>query len=229
MIGGFSFFDAAKLTPDDVFLVTLPIYHSNAGVLGIGATIISGATVVLRKKFSATNFWKDAIRYKCTAFSYVGEVCRYLLNQPPSDLDKKHSIRLCIGNGMRENVQKEFTSRFNIKCLEIYGATEGNCVLINTTGKLGACGYVPVINKFITVLPVYIIKIDENDNPVRDENGFCVECEYGEKGLIVGVISKSTKSDYSGYANNEEASNKKVIFDLFKKGQKGFNTGLFIS
>ena len=92
-------------------------------MIGIEAALISGATVVLRKKFSATNFFKDAIQYKCTAFSYVGEVCRYLLNQPPSDLDKKHSIRLCIGNGVRANIHKEFTERFGIKCIEIYGAT----------------------------------------------------------------------------------------------------------
>jgi acyl-CoA synthetase (AMP-forming)/AMP-acid ligase II len=127
--GGYSFFDAAQLTTDDVFLVTLPIYHSNAGVIGIGATVISGATVVLRKKFSATNFFKDAIKYKCTAFSYVGEVCRYLLNQPPSEFDKSHSIRKCIGNGVRANIHKEFSDRFGIKCIEIYGATEGNCVV----------------------------------------------------------------------------------------------------
>lgn len=90
--GGFSFFQAAKLTTDDVFYVTLPIYHSNAGVIGIGAALISGATAVLRKKFSASNFWKDCIKYECTAFSYVGEVCRYLLNQPESPLDRQHKV-----------------------------------------------------------------------------------------------------------------------------------------
>jgi acyl-CoA synthetase (AMP-forming)/AMP-acid ligase II len=109
----------------------LPIYHSNAGVIGIGAALISGATVVLRKKFSASNFWKDCVEYKCTAFSYVGEVCRYLLNQPPSPLDKAHSVKVCIGNGMRANIHKEFSERFNVKGIEIYGATEGNCILSN--------------------------------------------------------------------------------------------------
>lgn len=79
---GFSFFDSACLTTDDVFLVTLPIYHSNAGCIGVGAGLISGCTIVLRKKFSATNFWKECIQYNVTAFSYVGEVCRYLVNQP---------------------------------------------------------------------------------------------------------------------------------------------------
>ena len=84
---------------------------------------------MLRKKFSASNFWKECIQYKVTAFCYVGEVCRYLVNQPASPLDKAHSVRLCIGNGTRANIHKEFTERFNVKCMEIYGATEGNCIL----------------------------------------------------------------------------------------------------
>lgn len=93
------------------------------------AALISGATIVLRKKFSATNFWKECIQYKVTSFCYVGEVCRYLVNQPVSKLDKAHSVRLCIGNGTRANIHKEFTERFNVKVMEIYGATEGNCIL----------------------------------------------------------------------------------------------------
>ena len=129
MAGGYSFFTSCQLTTDEVFFVTLPIYHSNAGCIGIGAALISGCTVVLKKKFSASTFWKDCIQYKCTAFSYVGEVCRYLLNQPPSEFDKKHQVRVCVGNGMRANIHKEFSERFNIKAVEVYGATEGNCTL----------------------------------------------------------------------------------------------------
>jgi solute carrier family 27 fatty acid transporter 1/4 len=223
---GLSFFDSAGLTKDDVFLVTLPIYHSNAGCIGVGAGLASGATIILRKKFSATNFWKECIQYKVTAFSYVGEVCRYLVNQPPSELDKAHSVRVCIGNGTRANIHREFSERFNIKCIEIYGATEGNCTLINTAGKYGACGYIPQINRYLKVLPYYVIKIDKDMNPLRDEDGFCVECMPNEVGLIVGeIIAKSTKNDYSGYANSDEASNKKIIKNLFKPNQNAFNSG----
>jgi acyl-CoA synthetase (AMP-forming)/AMP-acid ligase II len=109
----------------------LPIYHSNGGLIGIGAALISGATVVLRKKFSATTFWDECRTYKCTVFSYVGEVCRYLMNQPESTSDKNHPVRICIGNGLRRNIHERFSKRFNIKCCEIYGATEGNCTLGN--------------------------------------------------------------------------------------------------
>ena len=140
---GFVFFDAAKLSTDDVVYVSLPIYHGNGTFIGIGSAIVSGATVVLRRRFSATNFWKECIEFNCTVFVYVGELCRFLVNQPPSELDRKHKIKYAIGNGLRENVWKEFKQRFNIQCLEFYGSSEGNCNLGKNLIKLSA-----VINQF---------------------------------------------------------------------------------
>jgi acyl-CoA synthetase (AMP-forming)/AMP-acid ligase II len=101
----------------------------NGIIIGVGASLVSGATVVLRKKFSASNFWKECIEYKCTSFIYVGEVGRFLVNQPVSPLDRAHSVRVAIGNGMRSNVWKEFNERFNVRLLEFYAASEGNCTM----------------------------------------------------------------------------------------------------
>lgn len=107
--GGLVFFLSSGLNKDrDIVYVTLPIYHANGGIIGVGAAIVSGATVVLRKKFSATNFWTECIRYNCTAFIYVGEICRYLVNQPKSQVDNQHKVRVAIGNGLRENVWRDF-------------------------------------------------------------------------------------------------------------------------
>ncbi len=73
--------------------------------------------------------------------------------------------------------------------------------MINTVHKIGSCGFTPLINRIIHVLPVYLIKIDESENPVRNENGFCIECKPGERGLLIGMIGKSTKSSYNGFLN----------------------------
>lgn len=70
-----------------------------------------------------------------------------------------------------------------------------------------------------------MIRIDEDMNVVRDERGFCIQCDIGEKGLLVGCIGRSTKQEYAGYANSKDASEKKIIPNLFRKGQSGFNTG----
>jgi acyl-CoA synthetase (AMP-forming)/AMP-acid ligase II len=125
---GFPFFDAAGLSAHaDIVYVSLPIYHGNGGIIGVGAAIVSGATVVLRKKFSASQFWRDCIQHNCTAFVYVGEICRFLVNQPTSELDRAHKVKKAFGNGLRTNIWREFTERFGVQCLEIYGASEGNC------------------------------------------------------------------------------------------------------
>lgn len=51
---------------DDIVYNTLPLYHSAGGLMGAGMVITTGATMVLRKKFSASNFWSDCIKYNCT-------------------------------------------------------------------------------------------------------------------------------------------------------------------
>lgn len=134
--GAVTFYTAARLTSNDVIYVTLPIYHSNGGVIGVGAALIKGNTVVLRRKFSATQFWRECIQYSCTAFIYVGEICRFLVNQPPSDLDRKHSVHKAIGNGLRTNVWEEFHRRFGVDCYEFYSASEANCTLGKVLIKL---------------------------------------------------------------------------------------------
>ena len=62
-------------------------------------------------------------------------------------------------------------------------------------------------------------------NPIRNSKGLCVACEPGEKGLAVGLLGDKPTVEYSGYANNKSASEKKIIDNVFKKGQKAFNSG----
>ena len=72
---------------------------------------------------------------------------------------------------------------------------------------------------------MFVIKVDSEANPIKDENGFCIPCKPYEKGLLVGVIGPKPINQYNGYANNNSASEKKIIEHLFKKGQRAFNTG----
>ncbi|GCB61741.1 hypothetical protein scyTo_0009394 [Scyliorhinus torazame] len=129
------------VTKDDIIYVPLPLYHGAASLLGICGCIEIGATLVLKKKFSASQFWNDCRKYNVTVFQYIGELCRYLCNQPKIEGEKHHQVRMAVGNGIRTEVWKEFLERFgNIKMCEFYGATEGNIFFMNYTGKLGAVG-----------------------------------------------------------------------------------------
>ena len=60
----------AGISPEDVVYVTLPLYHTNGGILATGQMLFNGTTVALRSKFSASNFWPDCLKYQCTVSSW---------------------------------------------------------------------------------------------------------------------------------------------------------------
>ncbi|KAG2470483.1 S27A2 synthetase, partial [Polypterus senegalus] len=123
----------------DVIYVNLPLYHSAGFTLGFNGATAEGGTVVLRRKFSASQFWDDCRKYNVTIIQYIGEVLRYLCNVPKKDNDRDHMVRLAIGNGARPEVWKEFLNRFGkMVVTEFYGATEGQpgllvCKISNVT------------------------------------------------------------------------------------------------
>ncbi len=122
----------------------LPLYHTAGGLLATGALLLRGGSVVIREKFSASEFWDDIVRWECTCFQYIGELCRYLVNSPPHPQERAHRLRLACGNGLRPDVWREFKERFRIpKIIEFYAATEGNVSLFNFEGKEGAVGRLP--------------------------------------------------------------------------------------
>jgi fatty-acyl-CoA synthase len=120
------------------------MYHSIGGVQVPGATLVGGGTVVIREKFSASQFWSDVIRWDCTMFQYIGEFCRYLLQVNPGSNEIHHRVRMACGNEFAPVVWDEFKDRFRIPgILEFYAATEGGISLFNVEGKRGAIGRIP--------------------------------------------------------------------------------------
>ena len=130
--------------PDDRLYNCLPVYHSVGGIVAPCSMLFAGASVALAEKFSATNFWSDLVRFDCTLFQYIGELCRYLLKAPVGEFETQHRLRLACGNGLRGDIWQEFQARFAIpRILEFYAATEGNFSLYNVEGKVGAIGRIP--------------------------------------------------------------------------------------
>ena len=213
--------------PSDRMYNCLPMYHSVGGVLATGAVLVGGGSVVIRKTFSAHQFWRDVVRWDCTLFQYIGELCRYLLHTEPHPHEKDHRIRMCCGNGLRPDVWNSFKERFRIpRILEFYAATEGNVSLVNVEGRPGAIGRVPpfLAHRF----PAALVQYDPDaDGPVRDARGFCVRCAPDEVGEALGRILKDRSnvgSRFEGYTN-EEASEGKVLRDVFEPGDAWFRTG----
>ncbi|MFN3511531.1 MAG: long-chain-acyl-CoA synthetase [Phenylobacterium sp.] len=219
-----AFAGATGATEKDRVYVSLPLYHATGGLCGMGAALLNGGSVVLRKKFSASHFWDDVVAEDCTMFVYIGELCRYMVNHPETEAEGRHKIRLAFGNGLRPDVWAELKRRFRIpQVLEFYGSTEGNVSLFNFDGRTGAIGRVP---KWLRKrFHIRLIQFDvETEEPVRGLNGLCIECGPGQVGECVGLIGGDARSEFTGYVD-KAASEKKVLRDVFQKGDAWFRTG----
>lgn len=215
-----------RLEKDDRLFLTLPLYHTSGNLIGT-AVWRDGGTVILDRKFSVSQWLPKIRKYKATCFLYIGEVVRYLLNQPERPDDKQHTLKKIFGNGLRADVWEKFVKRFGVENVyEIYSATESNVTMVNPLSKVGACGYVPPIAFYIN--PCRIIKFDiEKEEPIRDKNGFCIECDWDEPGQLIGKINqhpKATEGNFTGYTD-KKATEKKILRDVFKKGDMWFASG----
>jgi len=213
--------------PTDRMYNCLPMYHSIGGVVASGAVLVNGGSVAIRERFSASRFWDDIAEWDCTLFQYIGELCRYLVNSPPHPREVGHRLRLCCGNGLRQDVWEVFQHRFQIpQILEFYAATEGSFSLFNCEGKPGAIGRIPsfLAHRF----PVALVKLDvETGEPLRNPEGFCVRCSADEVGEAIGKISSDASTSlarFEGYSD-KEASERKVLRDVFAAGDAWYRTG----
>ncbi len=223
----YGFHAAMNLKPNDRVYVCLPMYHTSGGVLGPGSALTAGASVVLRERFSTSTFWDDVVKHQCTAFVYIGEFCRYLLNSPTHPQETKHKLRIACGNGLRPDIWVDFQRRFRIpKILEWYAATEGNCVFFNFDSKVGSIGRIPkwMESKFF----VEIVRFDiETEEPVRGEDGYCIKCETNEIGEAISKIVNDParpSQRFEGYSD-AAATDRKILRDVFEKGDRWFRTG----
>ncbi|MGB5813158.1 MAG: long-chain-acyl-CoA synthetase [Polyangiales bacterium] len=210
--------------PGDKLYCVLPLYHSSGLLLGAVTSILSRVPTALRRSFSASAFWDDVHRYQATAVLYIGELCRYLVNSPPHPKESPNPIRVAAGNGLRPDVWPVFKNRFGIdRIREFYGATEAPGFIANVSGREGSVGRVPLggLGGFYRLIRYDI----DRDAHVRDSDGRCVPCEIGEAGeLLIRISNVSGGLDYRGYTD-KEASDKKVLRDVFKKGDQYFRTG----
>jgi fatty-acyl-CoA synthase len=216
---------ALALRPGDVHYCALPLYHSAGGAMLVGSVLSAGAVIALRRKFSASRFWDDIRRHRATCFQYIGELCRYLLQQPPRRDDREHGVRAMIGNGLRADVWQAFQERFAVPMVrEFYGATEGNIAIMNFENKVGSVGRYP----WKLLSNARIVRYDHDaDAPVRGPDGRCIECGVDEVGELIGRLP-SRKNDaagrFEGYTS-KEATERKLLRDVFKPGDAWFRSG----
>jgi len=205
-----------RLKSSDTLYSCLPLYHNNALTVAVGSVINAGGTLALGKSFSASRFWDEVIASDATAFIYIGEICRYLLNQPEKPTDRAHKVRLIAGNGLRPEIWDEFTSRFNIaRVCEFYAASEGNTAFINMFNVPKSAGCAP--------MPTAYVQYDTDTGaPLRGADGRVQRVPTGEPGLLLSPVTRLQPFD--GYTD-PSASEKKLVRNAFRDGDCWFNTG----
>ncbi|HEX4975397.1 MAG TPA: long-chain-acyl-CoA synthetase [Pseudomonadales bacterium] len=203
-----------NLNQNDIYYLPLPLFHATGLLACWGSVVSAGCAVVIRRRFSASEFWDDINKYHATIFGYVGEMCRYLLNQPKKPTDGQHSLQKMFGNGLRPGIWKEFKQRFKVPhILEFYGASEGNTGFMNVLNLDNTVGYGKAV----------LVKYDkEAETVVRDSQGHLIKVAKGEPGLLIGEITPSTP--FVGYTQKDKTE-AAILRDVFKKGDAWFNTG----
>ncbi|GAA1480798.1 long-chain-acyl-CoA synthetase FadD6 [Gordonia sinesedis] len=205
-----------RLRSDDVMFTALPLYHNNSLTVCVSSVLPTGACLAIGEQFSASRFFDEAIANGATAFCYIGELCRYLLAQPPKPTDRAHSVRVVVGNGLRPDIWDAFTERFGIdRIMELYAASESNIGFINLLGIPKTAGWSP--------LKYAIVEYDEETGePLRDANGRVIPVGKRGTGLLIAEISR--RLPFDGYTD-PTASAKKVITDARKPGDRWYNSG----
>ena len=210
----------------DCFYCFLPLYHGAASLSAGATAFVSGASLLLRRKFSRSEFWADVRRHQVTVCQYVGEICRFLLTVPPKPDDRDHPLRKMVGAGLAPEVWEQWVRRFGdqFQIYEGWGATESNTNTINVDNRIGSCGRVPFWEK--TNLRLVRYDIDTDTHP-RDENGFLQLCEVGEVGEAIGMIINMPDvvgGRFEGYTS-PEATEKKILRNVFREGDAWWSSG----
>lgn len=205
-----------RLRADDALYCCLPLYHNNALTVALSAVLAGESTYVLSRKFSASGFWGEIARERATAFIYIGELCRYLINQPVRPGEQGNRVRLAVGNGLRPELWDEFRRRFGIgRVVEFYGSSEAPLAFVNAFGIDRTVGLCP--------LPYAVVEYDdETGHARRGSDGKLRRVRSGGVGLLLAKVNN--RQPFDGYTD-KKASESKLVRDGFKKGDCWFDTG----
>ena len=202
---------------DDIIYITTPLFHSHGIKVAFAAALYRGSAMAIARKFSASKFWDETRKFNANCFNYVGEICRYLYNQPPKPNDADNPVVKIVGNGLRLDIWLDFKKRFGIKEVrEFYGATEDfvpNFANIHNIDK--TCG--------VCLTSYAIVRYDvEKNQPFRNERDRMKKVRKGEVGLLLGHIEDP---DNFYMYKDKEATEKKVFRDALRPGDMYINTG----
>ncbi|MFI5631230.1 AMP-binding protein [Streptomyces sp. NPDC051664] len=218
---GQSLVDHFGVRRDDVHYVCMPMFHGNAVIADWAPALAGGASVALRRRFSASGFLEDVRAYGATYFTYVGRAVQYLLATPERPDDRDHPLRLGFGTEAGSVDAARFRERFGVRLVEGYGSSEGGAAIQRTPDTpAGAIGRASARDDLTVVDPE---TGEERAAAVFDEVGRLVNGAEA-----IGELVNRGDTPFEGYWRNPEADAARVrggwywTGDLFFRDRDGF-------
>lgn len=200
-IAGVTMTQRFGLGRDDVCYVSMPLFHSNAVLVGWAVALACQGSMALRRKFSASGFMMDVRRYGATYANYVGKPLSYVLATPEQPDDADNPLRAVYGNeGVPGDVER-FARRFGCVVIDGFGSTEGGVAISRTPGTpAGALGPLP-----------------EGIRIVDPETG--EQCPPGVVGELVNIAGPGR---FEGYYNDDAASAERMVGGVYHSGDLAY-------
>ncbi len=121
--------------PRDVLYCAMPVFHGNALSSMVFPALASGASLVFRRRFSASGFLPDVRQYGCTFTSTVGRALAYVLATPATEDDRDNRLRLVLAPESSTEDMAAFTERFGPPVFGGYGSSENAIVMVPRPGQ----------------------------------------------------------------------------------------------
>jgi len=207
--------EAQEITPDSVCYLVMPMFHSNALYAGWSPAVAAGATIALRRRFSASGFIDDVRKYGVTYFNYVGKPLSYILATPPRPDDRDNTLVKVLGNEGTEQDVARFSERFGVPVIDSYGSTEGGIMVRRSDGQpKGALG----------PLPEGALVVDPDTGKPRDPARFDATGKLVNPDECIGEIVNTERSSsaFEGYYKNDDAVRARTRNGWYWSGDLGY-------
>jgi fatty-acyl-CoA synthase len=203
-------------THDDIIYSAMPLFHGNALSAAVLPALAGGATLVLRRRFSASSFLPDVRDTGATFFNTVGRAISHIVATAPTEHDRDHRLRFVLGPETSALDKAAFVERFGVPLIEGYGSSENAIVLRpvpdarpGTLGRARSRDDVAVV-----------------DADTREE---CPRAVFDAEGRLTNaaeaigeLVGRQSRSNFEGYYNNPEAEAERTRHGWYWSGDLAY-------
>lgn len=202
------------LTAADTAYASMPLFHSGAVMACWSVALAAGASLALRRKFSASGFLPDVRAFGATYAHYVGKPLAYVLATPEQPGDADNPLRILYGNEGSASAIVEFARRFDVRVVDGFGSTEGGVLISRTPDTpAGALGPLPAGVEVLdpdTGIPCPAARFDESGRLLN------ADAATGE------LVNTAGTGSFAGYYRNPEADAERVRDGRYWSGDLGY-------